>query len=333
MADITDFSFKRLTLPYPYSMSVQRIERIDASAGVERIMEVFRRDGGVIIGGFLTGDQVSRFNKEVQPALDKLAAGKVSEQLEIAEGGDFMGKNTKRLMNVTAASEVFRQEIIENELFHQLCEKVFCDRRNTGYWFNTTQIIEIGPGNPAQPLHRDQELYPIWNRLGPDAPEATVNFLTALSPFTDRNGATRVVPNSASWQTFQDTFTEGGFYDHAKEHETIPAEMETDDCIFFSGKLLHGGGWNRTSDEYRRGIALSVVRTGLMPENANPMLLPLDVVDTMSYRAQAMLGFRSLWPINHGLTGSFWTSDYNELGRTLGLKDKEKGMTAQTIKA
>ncbi|KAF2432174.1 PhyH-domain-containing protein [Tothia fuscella] len=301
-------------------MSSPSLQKLPTTAGAEAILKVVEQDGGVIIGGFLTADQVSRFNAELQPDMDKLNIGSNPDHIDAGDGDDFQGAQTKRLVNVVNASKTFRAEVIEIELLHQLYEKTFCDRRAAGYWFNTSQVIEIGPHNKAQPLHRDQELYPFWNALGPQGPEATVNFLVALSPFTEQNGATRIVPGSHLWPHFEDTFLEGGVHKH--DTPTIAAEMNPGDCVFFSGKLLHGGGHNQTNDENRRGIDLSVIRIGLMPENANPLAIPRDIIDSMSYRGQAMCGFRSLWPPKHGLTSAFWTSDYGEVGKALGLKEK-----------
>jgi ectoine hydroxylase-related dioxygenase (phytanoyl-CoA dioxygenase family) len=108
-----------------------------------------------------------------------------------------------------------------------------------------------------------------------------------------------------------------------RKHNTIAAELNPGDCVFFSGKLLHGGGANKTANELRRCVALSMVRMGLMPEHAYPLLTPIEVADTLTYRAQAMLGFRSLWPPSAtGTAGYLWTKDYLEVGRFIGLKDK-----------
>ena len=58
----------------------------------------------------------------------------------------------------------------------------------------TAQVIEIGPGNAAQMLHRDLENWFPFIAMGPAGPEVTVNFLIALTDFTEENGATRVIP-------------------------------------------------------------------------------------------------------------------------------------------
>ncbi|KAL3470514.1 hypothetical protein BJX99DRAFT_239428 [Aspergillus californicus] len=92
------------------AMSSQAPKKIPASAGRDSILAAFARDGAVIIQNFLSLDEVTRFNTEIQPVLDTTATGKTSDQL-VAEGGDFMDAQTKRVMNIAKLSKTFREEI------------------------------------------------------------------------------------------------------------------------------------------------------------------------------------------------------------------------------
>lgn len=85
------------------------------------------------------------------------------------------------------------------------------------YWLNTAQVIDIGPGNKAQPLHRDLENNYPFVTMGPSGPEAANNFLIALTDFTEENGATRVIPGSHLWPDFTNKGT---------PEMTIPAEIK-----------------------------------------------------------------------------------------------------------
>ncbi|CAG9988312.1 unnamed protein product [Clonostachys byssicola] len=299
------------------------LRRIPASSGAEKILEAFREDGGVIIQGFLEPQILAKFNAELDPALRELSGGETGDFGDSVYVNDLLGRQTKRRTDTANISKTFREDIADNELLHELCEVAFSAQSalGTGYWFNTAQVIEIGPGSKAQPLHRDQEIWACFNELGPTAPEATVNFLMALTPFTEENGATRVVPGSHLWPKFEPAVDDAGVAN--LRHESVAAEMDAGDVLFFSGKTVHGGGANRTLGESRRGFALSVIRQGLAPEQAHAMLMPVEVADTLSYRAQAMFGFRSLWPPANGSTvGAHWTMNFRELGRSIGLKDK-----------
>ena len=285
------------------SPDVQSLQSVPRSTPVTEILEIVERDGGVIIEGFLTRDQIDRFNADIEPALDALRPGSTHEN-EIVQA--FHGSNTKRLTNLVTLSPTFRNEIIDHDLVHELCDATFLEESGT-YWMTTAQVIEIGPGNDAQMLHRDLENWYPFIGMGKNGPEVCVNFLIAFTDFTEENGATRVIPGSNHWDDYEDRGT---------PEQTVPAQMKAGDALFFSGKTAHGGGANRTEDEYRRAVAFAFNPGFLTGEEAYPFLVDRDVAKSLSPRVQRILGFRSQYP-----TGSpgLWQVDYADLGDYLGL--------------
>jgi ectoine hydroxylase-related dioxygenase (phytanoyl-CoA dioxygenase family) len=274
-----------------------KLQQVRASEGRDAVLNALREDGAVIIKGLFTRDQVRRLNEEVQPAMDKLKVGSKHSDDWLQE---FHGDNTKRLNNVVSLSKTFRHEILEKDLIHELCEEIYMKDAG-GYWMNSAQVIDIGPASKAQPLHRDQWQFPIFTRCGADAPEASVNFVVALTDFTDENGATRVIPRSHKWSDFQQNGT---------PEDTIPAEMEVGDACFITGKVVHGGGANRTSDVTRRGITLVFQCSYLTPEEAYPFLVDREIAKALSPRAQRMIGFRSQFLKD---SPGVWKRDYGEV--------------------
>ncbi|MBA1204307.1 phytanoyl-CoA dioxygenase family protein, partial [Pseudomonas capeferrum] len=123
-------------------------KKITLDTPKEEVLKILKEDAGVIIKGMLTADQVARFNTEIQPELDKIPAGS-SKSNEGAQ--DFHGANTKRLTNLVTHSKTFREEIIDHDKVHQLAHAILSPWCDT-YWMGTAQVIEIGPGNKAQPL-------------------------------------------------------------------------------------------------------------------------------------------------------------------------------------
>ncbi|OIW35099.1 toxin biosynthesis protein [Coniochaeta ligniaria NRRL 30616] len=280
------------------------LQRVKSDVGVERILEIVGQDGGVIIESFLSPEEVLAFNKELDPAIAKLEPGSThKEDKFIAE---FHGDETKRLTNLVTHSKIFREKILEMEIAHDLAKTVFEEDAGS-YWMTTAQVIEIGPGNKAQTLHRDLENTRPYVDMGPSGPEAMINFLIALSDFEEENGATRVIPQSNHWPDFNDRGT---------PEMTIPAEMKAGDCLFISGKVVHGGGENRTTAVHRRGVAFTFQPSFLTPEEAYPFLVDMETVRQMSKRAQRMIGFRSQYP--KGSPG-LWQSDYKEIADYIGL--------------
>ena len=282
---------------------VQSLQAVPPDTSVERIRAIVARDGGVIIKNFLTKDQIDRFNADVQPAMDALSPGSTHENEIVAA---FHGSNTKRLTNLVTLSPTFRDEIIDKDLIHDLCDATFLEESGT-YWMTTAQVIEIGPGNDAQMLHRDLENWFPFVGMGPAGPEVTVNFLIAFTDFTEENGATRVIPGSNHWSDFEDRGT---------PEDTIPAVMQAGDALFFSGKTVHGGGANKTSNEYRRAVAFAINPGFLTGEEAYPFLVDLEVAKTLTPRVQRLLGFRSQYPIG---SPGLWQVDYADLADHLGL--------------
>ncbi|EFX04937.1 toxin biosynthesis proten [Grosmannia clavigera kw1407] len=288
----------------PSAISKVELQRVKADVGVERILEIVREDGGVIIKGFLTPEQVRDFNSELEPAMAQVVPGSMYKDNQFIS--DFHGNETKRLTNLVTHSKTFREQILDMDLVHDLATTVF-EEESGSYWMTTAQVIEIGPGNKAQILHRDLENTRPYVDMGPNGPEAMINFLIALSDFTEANGATRVIPKSNHWPDFNDRGT---------LDQTIPAEMDAGDVLFICGKVVHGGGANVTADRRRRGLAFTFQPSFLTPEEAYPFLVDLKTVKQMSTRAQRMIGFRSQFP--KGSPG-LWQSDYKEIADYIGL--------------
>jgi ectoine hydroxylase-related dioxygenase (phytanoyl-CoA dioxygenase family) len=135
-----------------------------------------------------------------------------------------------------------------------------------------------------------------------------VNILLALSDCDAEAGATRVIPGSHKWE-----FTERG-----SPEMTVPAAMRAGSALLFGGKLLHGGGANPTSNVKRRVVAAAFNPGFLVPEEAYPFVVPMDVARQMSPRLQQFIGFRSF---HQKRGGSLWQHNYEELALHLGLDE------------
>lgn len=284
-------------------MTSTKVPRVKASAGAQCIVDQMQEYGGVIIEEFLSLQQVQQLNKDIDEPLEKLQQGSLNDDPDLKK---FHGAQTKRLTNLVTHSRVFREEILDQDLLHSISEIVFAEDKKA-YWMSAGQAIQIHPGNVAQQLHRDQSQFRIFDLMGPAAPEGVINFLIALTEFTEENGATRVIPMSHKWAAFENL---------GAAEDTIPACMKPGDCLFISGKTVHGGGANMTAAESRRGLALAMSASYLTPEEAYTFQVDLELARTMSRRAQRLIGFRSQYPTN---SGGLWQCDYAELADYIGL--------------
>lgn len=288
--------------------SEKGFKTITVDTAKEDVLKILSEDAAVIIKGLLSKDQVERFNAEIQPQLNDIHIGSLKQNQGVQ---DFHGAHTKRLTNVITHSKTFRTEIIDHDKVHELAHAILSPWGET-YWMGTAQVIEIGPGNKAQTLHRDFENYYAFLPMGKAAPDVICNFLIALSPFTEENGATRVIPGSQNWDNYEDRGT---------QDMSVPVILDPGDALFFSGKISHGGGANITQDQYRRALAFTFNQGWLVPEEAYPFVVDLELARTLSPRVQQILGFRSFSADMFGLPG-LWQVNYDEIADHLGLNDK-----------
>jgi ectoine hydroxylase-related dioxygenase (phytanoyl-CoA dioxygenase family) len=287
------------------SASEAVLRRVPADTSPAQIKAIIEQDGGVILTGFFSADQVRRFNQEIDPFLRELEAGP-ADKVDLYEG--FHGSNTKRLTNVVTHSPTFRQEMIQDPRVLAIADAVLLPIADS-YQMTAAQVIEIGPGSKSQPLHRDLENWPIFRELGPNAYNVTINFLTALTDFTEENGATRVIPGSSHWPDYENRGT---------PEQTHPALLKAGDVLLIDGKVAHGGGANKTSDVYRRAMAWSFTIGWLTSEEAHAFLVPLELVKSLPPKIQNILGFRSF----HNASkqgGTLWQANYDDIAKYLGL--------------
>ena len=142
-------------------------------------------------------------------------------------------------------------------------DRVLADHA-TSYQLHLTQVIDIGPAEPAQPVHRDQWAFDFFEF--PAGFEVECHTMWALSEFTEENGATRVIPGSHTWA------------DRLRPDpaDTIAAEMPRGSVLLYVGSLYHGGGANH-SDAPRRGINVGYTLSWLRQEENQYLACPPEV--------------------------------------------------------
>lgn len=141
---------------------------------------------------------------------------------------------------------------------------------------NLTQAIGIGPDEPAQHLHRDDDFFPF-----PHAGELMVNALWTLDAFTAANGATRIAPGSHRWPRRR----------MAAEEDLAVAEAPAGAVIFWRGAALHGGGANRTNT-LRRGVVMSYSAAWLAPAEKLLLSIPPETARALPERLQRLIGYQ-----------------------------------------
>ena len=275
---------------------------ISAEAPVDEILGLLAQDGAVIVSHLIAGEVLSKLQNDLTQAVDNHHPGTLSSDLSMQE---FWGTNTKRFGRLLLRSPSF-EHVLGNPVMEAVSDAVLLPNAKD-WWLNSAQMMAIGPGEKAQFIHRDVNNWPHF--LHPSAPDVTVSWMLALGPFTRENGATNLVLGSHLDRD----------YSVAEERSIIQAEMKPGSGLLYSGKTLHGGGANTTSDEWRLGLHVSHVVGWLTPEEALPLSNPWECVKDLDPILQRRLG----WHCYEGdevEVGRLWTVDYEDIPLGLGLQ-------------
>lgn len=283
------------------------LARLPFGSPAPEVLAAIARDGGVILTGALSRDQVDAVNAELDVVM-----GATDGSFGSAEDNylaKFMGGRTKRLQHCIKHSRTYREDYLASDVLAGYVAAMLDGGIGNQMLF-ATHAIEIHPGEIAQELHRDGRGF--LKRLGlerPGAVEVTINTLLALTDITEDMGATRVIPGSHLWEDYDD---------FGSQEQTVPALMSAGDILLINGRVLHGGGANVTANRARRLIATSWCMNFLMSEEAWPFALSLEEVRTWPAILQSWVGFRSV-SYRGESPGFLWRVDNRPLEDVLGM--------------
>ncbi|MEO1936664.1 MAG: phytanoyl-CoA dioxygenase family protein [Myxococcales bacterium] len=240
------------------------ITRLPAKTEVAELVAVIQNEGALILEDVLSEGQVEAVNDELRPYIEATKPG----------GDDFTGRNTRRTGALVARSPSSR-ELILNETVLGCAEtflKPWCERIQ----LHLSQVISIGPGQPAQQIHRDRWA---WG-THIESVEPQFNTIWALTDFTTENGATQIAPDSVSWPDNR----------QAKSEEVRPAEMSEGSVLLYTGSVFHGGGENR-SEDVRVGLNLTYTLGWLRQEENQYLSCPPEIAKTLDPKLQELIGY------------------------------------------
>jgi ectoine hydroxylase-related dioxygenase (phytanoyl-CoA dioxygenase family) len=224
------------------------------------VVEAMTAEGYCVVEGVLGPAEVAAARASLHDVLAATPRGRNS----------FEGFETQRVYALFAKTRAF-----DDAALHPLVLGVL-DQILGDYQLSAPAGIQIGPGERAQVLHRDQSVYP----LPLDFPPVVVNTMWALDDFTEDNGATRLVPGSHQW----------GERTPGPHEATVAATMPAGSVNFYLGQLWHGGGANHT-DRPRLGVILEYVASWLRPQENHLLAVPRELAATLPARLQELLGY------------------------------------------
>ena len=241
-----------------------QMTRLRAGSDVDEIVGIIQSDGALILEDVLTREQVDQTVREIMPYVEATTSG----------ADDFSGRHTRRTGALVARSAACR-ELVMNPTVRASAKQFlgpWCERIQ----LHLSQVIAIGPGQPAQQIHRDRWAWGTHLK----GVEPQFNTIWALTDFTEENGATQVVPGSVDWADNRKIGSE----------EICQAEMSKGSVLLYSGSVFHGGGENR-SDQTRIGMNLTYALGWLRQEENQYLSCPPEVAKTLEPELQELIGY------------------------------------------
>ncbi len=242
------------------------ILHLPASTTGEEVSAALAEYGAVIVDNLVTPAYMDGVADELRPWIDATKFGP----------DDFTGRRTKRTGGLVGRSQKCR-ELVMNPLVLATCRKFLAHA--TSFQLHLTQVIAIGPGEPAQTIHRDQWAFDFFPF--PQGYEVQCNTIWAMTDFTEENGATRVVPGSNKL----------GDRLKFKPEDSESAAMTKGSVLVYSGSVYHAGGANQ-SNSMRAGINITYNVSWLRQEENQYLAVPLEIARTLPVDLLKLIGYQ-----------------------------------------
>lgn len=245
------------------------VPRLDKTASGETVTRALEEAGCVIVEDAYPDSQMDQFAADLKPWFEQRSIGI----------DDFSGYKTRRVSSLVARSEM-GQEIALNETVLDVCDRLLLPNCNV-YRLQVTHMVDIGPGEIRQIVHRDDSIYPeVFHNALPDL-NCLVHGMWAVTEFTRENGATSLVPGSHRWKDRER---------EPEEHEITQAVMPKGSVALYLGATYHGGGENR-SNGHRVGALFGYALGWLRQEENMYLACPPDIARTFPEKLQRLIGY------------------------------------------
>jgi len=233
--------------------------------GADELIHAIETDGYAIVDELAAPEVMDAITAEMGEHIDGTAYGH----------DNYLGKKTKRTGALIARSPA-SHALLQHPLVMAACAGVM--KKASRFQLQLTQIISVYPGSPAQKLHQDETIWDFFPFPLDYQPQCSL--LWAMTDYTDENGATRVVPNSQDQK--------GRRY---SLEESLPAEMKRGSALFYTGKIFHGAGANR-SNGVRRALNATYCAGWLRQEENQYLTTPIEVARTLPDDLLKLMGYQ-----------------------------------------
>ncbi len=277
-----------------------RVEQIPVTAPFEETLRIFQRDGIVVLTEALSLDVTSGILDEFN---SMMATTEMEHHFQNQKDNKpvetVLGVLTKRRSEILARAPELVGQLLTQPRLLGLVEAHLKKYAST-VLIHQVLSVEINPGEVAQPLHRDNGLWPIPGRRIP----LGVATMTPLENFTAETGATQVILGSHLWpdaeyidpKDVEDRLIDGKGWIRYQTPDTDPdsvtvVEAPLGSIVLFDGDVLHGGGANTTENVVRKSIIGAYCVGWLRGEVNQQLMWPPEVARKFSRELQQLIGY------------------------------------------
>ncbi|MCJ1281397.1 hypothetical protein MMC26_000716 [Xylographa opegraphella] len=262
---------------------IRRVPLDEPNAAIKIIQE----DGGVILTGFSSIEEVLRVNADAAPFIDAIINDRKSRSLprETSRCTLLFGRST-------TAREVWLQQPNLLRIINHFLRTVsvpYNDANGTELVsdaiLSASATLDISPGVKAQDLHRDDFIWQQTHKAEDGATyrvgsDVAMGLLVPGVKTIAANGATLVVPGSHLWDDTR----------RPKAHEAEAVEMGVGEAFLFLGSTVHAGGANTTAQS-RSVHGFFYCRSYLRPEENQFLRWTEKDIRGWSLAAQKQAGY------------------------------------------
>jgi verruculogen synthase len=287
-----------------------QIQRFPATTPAPTFWKAVADDGVAIITNGIPIDTIQRFHADI----DNTGHATYLEDYKAFKDKEFPVQ-AKHASNLVRTSPVFRHEILNTPLIHEICSAAF--QHLGDYWLTSSIFRSTNPGNPAQDFHRDALFHPLLQYQSPSSPHLTVSLIIPTTPFTKANGATRVILGSHKWDNMTPEKIGAVFKDDA-----VHAELNAGDIMILHQRTIHAGGEHLSEAKDTRRLLLLLFTSCQLAQLESALALPRPLVESLTPLAQKMVGWRTVKPAGVNVVG-LNTYHTGTLEDGLGLKSNQ----------
>jgi ectoine hydroxylase-related dioxygenase (phytanoyl-CoA dioxygenase family) len=250
------------------------------SADLEALSQVLARDGFVVVPDVISGDLLKRAQTAIERIIDAMRAEGIdtfSETLDPNEANI-------RLYHLAAWDPLFI-ELLRHPVARALVEAIIGPQ-----WLVSNFTANVAmPGSGSMNVHSDQALVvpPPWNE-----PWA-INIIWCFDDVHESNGATRFIPGSQHWRSFDEV------PDDLMER-SVAFSAPAGSIIAMEGRVWHTSGANVTRDQRRAMAFAYYTRDFIRPQVNWAMVMPPEDQAALDDEARQMLGISAMGNIRIG---------------------------------